>query len=262
MSLKIASFNVNSIKMRLPNILSWLDKNNIDVILMQETKTIDDNFPSLDFKQKQYNVIYNGQKSYNGVAIASKFEINEITRSLPLYDEEMDKDDQARFLHVKINDINIICLYLPNGNPAPGIKYDYKINWMRRLIKYTKQIYDSDEPLILGGDFNVIQESIDCYDISKWQNDALYLEKTRRHLRELLNIGLIDAYRIKHPTAKEYSFWDYQGGAWQKDNGVRIDLFLISPEIVDNLIDVGIDKIPRGEEKPSDHTPVWIELNN
>ncbi len=262
MSLKISSYNVNSIKMRLQNVLSWLDKNNTDIILLQETKTIDDNFPSLDFEQKKYDVIFNGQKSYNGVAIASKFEIDEITRSLPLYDEEMDEDDQARFLHVKIKDINIICLYLPNGNPAPGAKYDYKIRWMRRLTKYTKEIYDSNEPLILGGDFNVIQESIDCYDISKWQNDALYLEKTRKHLRELINIGLVDAYRIKYPSTKEYSFWDYQNGAWQKDNGIRIDLFLISPEIVDNLIDVGIDKIPRGEEKPSDHTPIWIELNN
>ena len=129
---------------------------------------------------------------------------------------------------------------------------------MKRLTKYTKDIYDTNEPLILGGDFNVIQKSIDCYDVSKWQNDALYLETTRRHLRELINIGLVDAYRIKYPTAKEYSFWDYQGGAWQKDNGIRIDLFLISPEIVDNLIDVGIDKTPRGEEKPSDHTPIWI----
>ena len=175
MSFKIASFNVNSIKMRLPNVLSWLDKNNIDVILMQETKTMDDNFPSLDFKQKRYNVIFNGQKSYNGVAIASKFEINEITRSLPLYNDSTDEDNQARFLHVKINDVNIICLYLPNGNPAPGPKYDYKISWMKRLTKYTKDIYDTNEPLILGGDFNVIQESVDCYDVSKWQNDALYL---------------------------------------------------------------------------------------
>ena len=175
MSFKIASFNVNSIKMRLPNVLNWLDKNNTDVILMQETKTIDDNFPSLDFKQSQYNVIFHGQKSYNGVAIASKFEINEVSRSLPLYNNEMENDAQARFLHVKINNINIICLYLPNGNPAPGPKYDYKINWMRRLIKYTKEIYETNEPLILGGDFNVIQESIDCYDISKWENDALYL---------------------------------------------------------------------------------------
>ena len=131
MSFKIASFNVNSIKMRLPNVLSWLDKNNTDIILMQETKTVDDNFPSSDFKEKRYIVIFNGQKSYNGVAIASKFEINEVTRSLPLYNEEMEEDAQARFLHVKINDINIICLYLPNGNPAPGPKYDYKINWMR-----------------------------------------------------------------------------------------------------------------------------------
>ena len=172
--------------MRLPNVLSWLDKNNIDVILMQETKTMDDNFPSLDFEQKRYNVIFNGQKSYNGVAIASKFEINEITRSLPFYNESIDEDNQARFLHVKINDVNIICLYLPNGNPAPGPKYDYKISWMKRLTKYTKDIYDTNEPLILGGDFNVIQEGIDCYDVSKWQNDALYLETTRRHLSCLL----------------------------------------------------------------------------
>ena len=262
MSLKIASFNVNSIKMRLPNLLPWLKKADIDILMMQEIKTIDDNFPSLEFKQNGYDTICCGQKSYNGVAIASKYQINEITRKLPVYDQDTIEDDQARFLHVKIREINLICLYLPNGNPAPGPKYDYKISWMDRLIKYTKDIYDTNEPLILGGDFNVIQKDIDCYDTSKWLGDALYLEKTRKHMKHLINIGLIDSFRLKYPNSREYSFWDYQAGAWQKDNGIRIDFFLISPEIVDTLIDVGIDKTQRGQEKPSDHTPIWIEIEN
>ena len=164
MSLKIASFNVNSIKMRLPNLLPWLKKADIDILMMQEIKTIDDNFPSLEFKQNGFHTICCGQKSYNGVAIASKYQINEMTRKLPVYDQNTIEDDQARFLHVKIREINLICLYLPNGNPAPGPKYDYKISWMDRLLKYTRDIYDTNEPLILGGDFNVIQEDIDCYN--------------------------------------------------------------------------------------------------
>ena len=262
MSIKIASFNVNSIKMRLPNVLDWLKKTNVDILLMQETKTIDDNFPLDQFNNNGFNILCLGQKSYNGVAIASKFEINEISRNLPLYDEIIEEDNQARFLHAKIENINIICLYLPNGNPAPGLKYDYKISWMKRLIKYTQKIYDKNEPLILGGDFNVIQEDIDCYDVSQWLGDALYLESTRKLMRELINIGLIDSYRLKYSKIKEYSFWDYQAGAWQKDNGIRIDFLLISPEIVDIFIDVGIDKTPRGQEKPSDHTPVWLEIEN
>ena len=260
MSLKISSFNVNSIKMRLPSVLDWLDENNVDILLMQETKTIDDNFPVNEFNNKNFNIISSGQKSYNGVAIASKFQITEISRHLPLYDEIIDKDDQARFLHTKIENINIICLYLPNGNPAPGVKYDYKISWMKRLIKYTQDIYNKNEPLILGGDFNVIQENIDCYDVTQWLGDALYLETTRKLMKELIHIGLLDSYRLKYSNNQEYSFWDYQAGAWQKDNGIRIDFILISPEIVDILIDVGIDKVPRGQEKPSDHTPVWIEI--
>ena len=249
MSLKIASFNVNSIKMRLPNVINWIDQSEIDIILMQETKTVDENFPFKDFNEIGFDVIASGQKSYNGVAIASKFKINEINRILPFYNQDIIEDDQARFLHVKIESINIICLYLPNGNPAPGPKYDYKINWMKRLIKYTEEIYDNNEPLILGGDFNVIQEDNDCYNVFKWQDDALYLKETRRYMKELINIGLIDSYRLKYPNSKEYSFWDYQAGAWQKDNGIRIDFFLISPEIVDTLIDVGIDKRPRGQQK-------------
>ncbi|MDC1086755.1 exodeoxyribonuclease III [Alphaproteobacteria bacterium] len=262
MTLKIASFNVNSIKMRLQNVLEWLESSKTDIILMQETKTIDENFPCLDFKKKGFEVTFCGQKSYNGVAIASKFQIEEISRNLPYYDEITVEDNQARFLHVKIKNMNVICIYLPNGNPAPGDKYEYKISWMRRLIKYTREIYEKNEPIILGGDFNVIQSEIDCYDLSKWTNDALYLEPTRKKMKELINIGFIDSFRLLHPNFKEYSFWDYQAGAWQKDNGIRIDLFLISPEIVDRLLNAGIDKKPRGKEKPSDHTPIWIEVEN
>lgn len=261
MTLKIASFNVNSIKMRSQNVFDFLETSKIDIILMQETKTIDENFPSIDFNNKGFEVIFCGQKSYNGVAIASKFKILEISRNLPYYDEIIE-DNQARFLHVKINNINIICIYLPNGNPAPGEKYDYKISWMKRLINYCREIYEKNEPIIIGGDFNVIQSEIDCYDLSKWTNDALYLEPTRIKMKELINIGFIDSFRLMHPHVKDYSFWDYQGGAWQKDNGIRIDFFLISPEIVDRLLFAGIDKKPRGKEKPSDHTPIWIELED
>ena len=191
----------------------------------------------------------------------SKFKIEEISRNLPYYDEIIE-DNQARFLHVKIKNINVICIYLPNGNPAPGEKYDYKISWMKRLINYSREIYEKNEPVIIGGDFNVIQSEIDCYDLSKWTNDALYLEPTRKKMKELINIGFIDSFRLMNPHVKDYSFWDYQGGAWQKDNGIRIDFFLTSPEIVDRLLFAGIDKNPRGKEKPSDHTPIWIELED
>ena len=261
MTIKISTFNINSIKMRSTIVTNWLDESQTDILLMQETKSIDENFPFKEFEDKGFNVIFSGQKAYNGVAIASKFKIEEISRNLPIYNDEELEDDQARFLHVKILNINIICLYLPNGNPAPGLKFDYKINWMKRLIKYSREIYNNNEPLILGGDFNVIQNNNDCYDISKWLNDALYLEDTRKLMKEIINIGLLDSYRIKFPDSREYSFWDYQAGSWQKDNGIRIDFLLISPEIVDLLEDVGIDKNPRGLSKPSDHTPVWLTIN-
>ena len=261
MTIKISTFNINSIKMRSTIVTNWLDESKTDILLMQETKSIDENFPHKEFEDKGFNVIFSGQKAYNGVAIASKFKIEEISRNLPIYNDDELKDDQARFLHVKILNINIICLYLPNGNPAPGPKFDYKINWMKRLIKYSSDIYNNNEPLILGGDFNVIQNNNDCYDISKWLNDALYLEDTRKLMKEIINIGLLDSYRIKYPDSREYSFWDYQAGSWQKDNGIRIDFLLISPEIVDLLEDVGIDKNPRGLSKPSDHTPVWLTIN-
>ena len=261
MTIKISTFNINSIKMRSTIVTNWLDESQTDILLMQETKSLDENFPFKEFEDKGFNVIFSGQKAYNGVAIASKFKIEEISRNLPVYNDDELKDDQARFLHVKILNINIICLYLPNGNPAPGLKFDYKINWMKRLIKYSREIYNNNEPLILGGDFNVIQNNNDCYDISKWLNDALYLEDTRKLMKEIINIGLLDSYRIKFPDSREYSFWDYQAGSWQKDNGIRIDFLLISPEIVDLLEDVGIDKNPRGLSKPSDHTPVWLTIN-
>jgi len=261
MTIKISTFNINSIKMRSTIVTNWLDESKTDILLMQETKSINENFPHKEFEDKGFNVIFSGQKAYNGVAIVSKFKIEEISRNLPIYNDDELEDDQARFLHVKILNINIICLYLPNGNPAPGPKFDYKINWMKRLIKYSSDIYNNNEPLILGGDFNVIQNNNDCYDISKWLDDALYLEDTRKLMKEIINIGLLDSYRIKYPDSREYSFWDYQAGAWQKDNGIRIDFLLISPEIVDLLEDVGIDKNPRGLSKPSDHTPVWLTIN-
>ena len=260
MNLKIASFNVNSINMRINTVIDWLNSSKTDILLMQETKCIDENFPEEIFKKHGYYIIFNGQKSYNGVAIASKYPINVIKTELPQLTNYFVEDEQSRFLHVKILGINLICIYLPNGNPSPGPKYDYKINWMKRLYEYSKITYNKNEPLIIGGDYNVIQNKFDCYDITEWVNDALYMEDSRKILKKILNIGFLDSFRINNPFSQTYSFWDYQAGSWQKNNGIRIDLLLISPEIVDALIDNGIDKSIRGNNKPSDHTPVWIEI--
>ncbi len=253
MAMRIASWNVNSIKARLPIIIDWLRGDHCDVLLMQETKSLDENFPRDVFAEAGWQVVFHGQKSYNGVAIASRLPIGEAMTGLP----GDDSDDQARYIEATVGDMRLASIYLPNGNPAPGPKFDYKLKWMTRLHARATDLLASEMPVVLGGDFNVIPADVDCYDPAGWVGDALTRPESRAAFRELLNAGYADALRSLYPTGVFYSYWDYQAGAWQHDNGLRIDHLLLSPEALDLLEDVGIDRGPRGLEKPSDHTPIW-----
>ena len=254
----ISSFNVNSIKARLDIVKNYLIDKKIDILLLQEIKCMNDSFPFKEFENLGYHVIANGQKSYNGVAIISKSPI--VVNSTNFFTYNCEKENQARFLDVKILDYRIICIYAPNGNPLKSDKYRYKINWFDQFKNYCQKLYYSNEKVIIGGDFNIIHKDIDCYNPKEWENDALYTSEIKKVLNQILNIGFIDSFRILNPYLKSFSFWDYQNGAWQKDNGIRIDLFLLSPETFDLLEDSGIEKSLRSLQRPSDHTPVWIKL--
>ncbi len=254
--MRIASWNVNSIKSRLDMVINWLSHGSCDILLMQETKSQDANFPHDAFRSIGWNIAIHGQKSYNGVAIASHLPLTDIKIGLP-GDEN---DEQARYLEALVNDVRVATIYLPNGNPAPGPKFDYKLQWMKRLNAQAKALLDSEAPIVLGGDFNVIPQDGDCYDPLGWEGDALTRQETRQAFRELTYSGYSDALRTLYPNKVLYTYWDYQAGAWQRDNGVRIDHLMLSPEALDRLSDVGVDKGPRGLEKPSDHTPIWCDL--
>lgn len=250
----IGSFNVNSINARLKNIVDYIEEYKLDIILLQELKTINENFPYEPFKKLGYNIVTNCQKSYNGVAILSKFKIE--SPNFNFYE-----DVQARFLEARILDYKVICIYVPNGNPLNTDKYYYKIHWLNEFYKYCEKLKKTNEKIIIGGDFNVIQSKNDCYDIENWLEDALYKIEVRKILRKILNLGFFDSFRLIHKNQKYYSYWDYQAGAWQKDNGIRIDLILLSSETADLLKNAGIHKDIRGKERPSDHAPVWIEIS-
>mgnify|MGYP003386546644 CR=1 FL=1 len=256
----IATFNVNSLKMRLPALLAWLDLRKPDIVCLQELKLVDDAFPRLEIEAAGYNCAVHGQKTYNGVAILSKIPFDETAARLP----GDDSDDQARYIEVVVSSgfgpLRIASIYLPNGNPTPGPKYDYKLAWMARLKTRTTNIMAAEEALILAGDFNVIPEDADVWDPASWAQDALFLPQTRAAFRALTNLGLTDAYRSCHAEPGQYSFWDYQAGAWPKNHGIRIDHLLLSPQTANRLKHAGIDREPRGWEKPSDHVPVWCEL--
>ena len=255
--MRIASWNVNSVKARLPIITDWLASDRCDVLLMQETKSQDENFPQQMFADAGWHTAFHGQKSYNGVAIASRLPIEDVTTGLP-----GDPDDlQARYIEARINGVRVASIYLPNGNPAPGPKFDFKLAWMARLHQRAAALLANETPVVLGGDFNVIPDDKDCYDPAGWAGDALTRPESRGAFRALLYEGYADALRAYHPTGVFYSYWDYQAGAWQRDHGVRIDHLLVSPEALDQLQDVGIDRGPRGLEKPSDHTPIWCQLD-
>ena len=259
-TVKIASFNINGIKARANALMTWLREAQPDVALLQEIKSLSENFPSDLFKDLGYNVAVNGQKSFNGVAILSKLPIEDIVTLLPGDSE----DDQARWLEVTIvgnQAIRMCNLYLPNGNPTPGPKYDYKLSWMRRLHEKAKQLIDSEIPAFMAGDYNIIPQAEDAANIGAWEQDALFLPESRAEFRKILNLGFTDAFRAKHNSSGHYSFWDYQAGAWDRDDGIRIDHFLLTPQCADLLKNCQIDKHIRSREKPSDHVPIWIELD-
>lgn len=255
--MKIATWNVNSVKVRLPRLLEWLKESSPDVALLQEIKVVDDGFPSMEIADLGYNIATHGQKTYNGVAILSKHRLEDVSLGLPGNDGS---DVQARYLEAFTGGVRVGCIYLPNGNPAPGEKYDYKLAWMDRLVAHARDLLTWEEPLVLGGDYNICPADEDVWSPAAFANDALCLPQSRNRFRQLLNLGYTDAIRTFH-QGPLYSYWDYQAGAWEKDHGLRIDHLLLSPQAADRLTSAGVDRAPRGREKPSDHTPVWCELD-
>jgi len=256
---KIATWNVNSIKVRLGAVLAWLHEAEPDVLLLQETKCVDAQFPRLEIEAAGWRCAVHGQPTYNGVAIIARPPIEDVRTGLP-YDHS-NEDTHARFIEATVSGVRVASIYLPNGNPVGTDKFAYKLAWMERLRQHARDLLRGDLPFVLAGDYNVIPEPVDCYDPAAWANDALFQPESRRALRAMLNLGLTDAYRALHPGAEHaYTFWDYQGGRWQRDQGIRIDHLLLSPSAADRLMACDIDKGPRGKEKASDHTPIWCEL--
>ena len=257
MTLKIATWNVNSIKVRLGHLLDWLQETAPDVVLLQEIKTEDDKFPAMEIEERGYNVAVHGQKTYNGVAMLSKRPLEDVMRGLP-GDEA---DEQARYLEATVSGVRIASLYLPNGNPVDSDKFPYKLGWMERLRDRARALLHDEETFVLGGDYNVLPGDEDVYDPEAFAGDALCRPESRALFRETLYLGLTEAFRALNPGIVAYSFWDYQAGAWQKDHGLRIDHLLLSPPAADRLARTGIDRNMRGRQKPSDHVPVWCELD-
>ena len=259
--MKIATFNINGVKARMPALLDWLEEAAPDVVALQEIKCVDDAFPRLELDGLGYNVETCGQKGFNGVALLSKRPMEDVARGLP----GDDADAEARWIEATVagdeGALRVCCLYLPNGNPAPGTRYDYKLAWMERLRRRAIELIESEEPALLAGDFNVIPEARDVARPENWREDALFLPQTRAAWRAVVNLGWSDAVREVTQEDKVYSFWDYQAGAWQKNNGIRIDHILLSPQAADRLAGAGIDAAVRGREKPSDHVPVWVDLD-
>ncbi len=259
--MRIATWNVNSVKQRLDNAVAWLGERNPDVVCLQETKCVDDAFPRQAFETIGYNVAIHGQKSFNGVAILSKLPFDEVTARLP----GDNGDEQARFLEAVVSTkrgaVRIASIYLPNGNPPDTEKYPYKIKWMERLIGYARDRMTLEEPLVMAGDYNVIPSVTDARNPSAWQGDALFLPATKDRFRALINLGMTDAVRAASDNDDLYTFWDYQAGAWQKNNGIRIDHILLSPQATDRFVSATIDRHVRAWEKPSDHVPVVVELD-
>ena len=259
--MRIATWNVNSIKQRVDNAVAWLTERAPDIACLQEIKCVDAAFPREPFESLGYNIQVHGQKTFNGVAVLSKLPFDETTPRLP----GGDGDDHARFLEAAVSTrhgaLRIACLYLPNGKPPDTDKYPYKLEWMDRLIGYARGRLELEEPLILAGDFNVIPTPADARVPQAWTGDALFLPATREKFRALINLGLTDAVRAVSDDAGLYTFWDYQAGAWQKNNGIRIDHLLMSPQAADRLVAAGIDRHVRAWERPSDHVPVWADFD-
>lgn len=255
--MKIATWNINGIKARIDNLRQWLSDSSPDIACLQEIKSVDEGFPRAEIEALGYHVETHGQKGFNGVAILSKQVPDAVMRGLP----GDDADEQSRFIEATFSiaggrNLRVGCLYLPNGNPIDTEKYPYKLAWMERLHAFAVGRLALEEPLILAGDYNVIPEPQDCFDPKVWANDALYLPQTRQAFRRLENLGLTDALRATSDAAKLYTFWDYQAGAWPKNNGIRIDHLMLSAEAADRMTSAAVEKHVRAWEKPSDHVPV------
>jgi exodeoxyribonuclease-3 len=258
--MRIATFNINGIKARFEALSDWLEDAKPDVALLQEIKSVDENFPREHFEAMGYNVETHGQKSFNGVAILSKLPLEDVTRGLP-----GDPDDaQARWIEATVvgkTAVRICGLYLPNGNPTPGPKYDYKLAWMERLRDRARDLMAEEAPALMAGDYNIIPQDEDAARPEAWGEDALARPESRAAYRRILNLGFTEAFRAQTAAPGHYSFWDYQAGAWDRNDGIRIDHVLMTPQCADLMTDCGIDSAIRGRTKPSDHVPVWVELD-
>lgn len=259
--MKIATWNINGVRARIENLKAWLDNTSPDVVCLQEIKSANETFPADAFDGSGYNLTIHGQKGFNGVAILSKRPLEDVLVGLP----GDASDEQARYVEAAVSTetgvVRVASIYLPNGNPVESDKFGYKLAWMDRLIAHVRDRLALEEPLALTGDYNVIPMPVDAKNPDAWTDDALFQPESRGKFRELLALGLTDALRACHPEEGVYTFWDYQGGAWQKNHGIRIDHILLSPQAADRLVGAGVDKDVRAWEKPSDHVPVWVELD-
>jgi exodeoxyribonuclease III len=258
--MKIVTWNINGVKARLETAVAWLKAESPDVVCFQEIKSVDEGFPAASFEELGYSVATYGQKGFNGVAILSKSPLEDVIRGLP----GDDADVQARYIEGTVIEgshaVRVGCLYLPNGNPLGTEKFSYKLAWMARLEAHARASLAAEMPLVLAGDYNVIPTPADAKRPEAWLSDALFQPESRAAWRRLLQLGFTDATRACQPEPGVYTFWDYQAGAFQKDDGIRIDHLLLSPQAADRLIGAGVAKAARAMEKPSDHTPAWIEL--
>ncbi len=258
--MKIVSWNVNSVRARINNILNYIKDESPEILMLQEIKTQKENFPYEEFKKVGYHSYVYGQKSYNGVAIISKTEIKNINNGL-IKDELKQSRIISGEIQFKKKKIELINIYVPNGNPVQTEKYEYKKNWIKKFISMIKKKIYINSNLIIAGDFNIIPEEIDVYDFKRYENDALGKLEIRKKFRELLNLGFKDVYRLKNKNKQEYTFWDYFAGSWQKNYGMRIDHFLLSNNLIENVSTININKKPRSKTKPSDHTPIELKIN-
>lgn len=259
--MRIATFNINGVRARIETLLHWLETARPDVALLQEIKSVDEGFPRDLVEERGYRVETHGQKSFNGVAILSRLPLEDVTRGLP----GDAADEQARWIEATVigerRAVRVCGLYLPNGNPAPGPKYDYKLGWMERLRARAAALLEAEEPALMAGDYNVIPQVEDAARPQAWVNDALFLPETRAAFRRVVNLGFTEAFRAQVHGPGHYSFWDYQAGAWDRNDGIRIDHHLLTPQAADLLRDCWIERDMRSGEKPSDHVPVWVELD-
>ena len=257
--MKIATYNVNGVNGRLPVLIRWLSESKPDVVCLQELKAPTEKFPEQAIKDVGYQAIWHGQKSWNGVAILTRnMPLKEVRRALP-----GDPDDiHSRYIEAEVANIIVGCLYLPNGNPYPGPKFDYKLGWFKRLTTHAKSLIDKGIPVVLTGDYNVMPTEIDVYKPERWTNDALFRIEVREAFKNLVEQGWTDAIRTLHPNEIIYTFWDYFRNAYERNAGLRIDHFLLSPQLKKRLVATGVDRHVRGWEKSSDHAPVWIELRD